>query len=506
VIATADQGEVIAFLSRGDVYGQPGATVERIETHASVVFLVGDRVYKLKRALRYSYLDYSTVEKREAMCRAELLLNRRTAPQLYLGIRAVARESDGALALDGAGEPVDWLVEMARFPQDMLFDRLAEKHKLTPLVMRDLADAIAAFHDGAERCDVTGYSAAMRDIADGNIRNLRFSGATLDPDKIATLAWATAAALARVEPLLDKRGRDGHVRRCHGDLHLRNICLIEGKPGLFDGIEFNEEFIRIDKLYDLAFLLMDLDHRGLDDGASTLFNRYLDWVGDDTGLAVLPLYLSIRAAVRAHVSMAAVGQSRTEQSKPTLVAEASQYLDLALALLAPARPCLVAVGGFSGSGKSTVAHALAPSFRPFPGARILRSDVLRKRLAGVLPETRLPETAYDLAANERVYRALYEEAAEALKRATRPSPMPRSSMRRSATRSRRSLPKRACNFSVSGSRVPLRGCVIALTSGPATPPTRIGRFWRSNSRGMSARSIGASSMQVVRSRASPPPR
>ncbi|HEY7991755.1 MAG TPA: phosphotransferase, partial [Stellaceae bacterium] len=238
--ADADQGDIIEFLSRGGAYGRPGDKVTRIDTHASVVFLVGDRAYKLKRAIRFSYLDYSTVAKREAMCRAEYQLNRRTAPQLYRGVRAVTRNADGALALDAPGEAADWLVEMAQFPQEALFDRLAERHELTPDLMRDLADEIAAFHRAAEPCNGAAIAAVARESLD----NLRRTGAALDQATVAELARRTEAALGRLAPVLAARP----ARRCHGDLHLRNICLIDGKPVLFDGIEFNDSFTCIDPL------------------------------------------------------------------------------------------------------------------------------------------------------------------------------------------------------------------------------------------------------------------
>lgn len=404
--ADADQGDIIEFLSRGEAYGRPGDKVTRIDTHASVVFLVGDRAYKLKRAIRFSYLDYSTVAKREAMCRAEYALNRRTAPQLYRGVRAVTRRADGAFALDAPGEAVDWLVEMAQFPQDALFDRLAERHELTPDLMRDLADAIAAFHHAVERCN----GGAIADVARESLDNLRRTGAALDQATVAELARRTEAALPRLAPTLATRP----TRRCHGDLHLRNICLIDGKPVLFDGIEFNDSFTCIDPLYDLAFLLMDLDHRALPALGNLVFNRYLDRADEEPGIAAMPLYLSIRAGVRAHVSIAALARQNDEAKRSTLASAASRYLDAALAYLEPATPCLVAVGGYSGTGKSTVAQAIASDLSPAPGARLLRSDVIRKRLHGVAPETRLPPSAYDRASNERVYRAVYDMAARTL--------------------------------------------------------------------------------------------
>jgi uncharacterized protein len=403
-----DQESTIEFLSRGAAYGRPHESVQRIDTHASVVFLIGDRAYKLKRGIRFSYLDYSTAEKREAMCRAELALNRRTAPQLYLGICTVTRAPDGALALGGTGQAVDWLVEMRRFPQDDLFDRLAERHALTMPLMVALADEIAAFHNLAEPCGDDDFDTRMQAIVSENLDNLRRTGDELDQRRVADLAAHTRVALDRAAPIL-KRCRS---RRCHGDLHLRNICLIDGRPVLFDGIEFNDAFTCTDPLYDLAFLLMDLDHRDLDDFGNAIFNRYFDRVVEPSSLALLPLYLSVRAGVRAHVSIAALERQGDERNRRVLAQSAARYLDAAIRFLQPAQPRLVAVGGRSGSGKSAVARALAPGFAPAPGARVLRSDVIRKRLHGVAPETRLPKSAYDEASDGRVYRALYAGAAD----------------------------------------------------------------------------------------------
>ncbi|HTQ70251.1 MAG TPA: AAA family ATPase, partial [Acidocella sp.] len=196
----------------------------------------------------------------------------------------------------------------------------------------------------------------------------------------------------------------GAVRRCHGDLHLGNILLLDGHPALFDCIEFSDEFACIDVLYDLAFLLMDLLRGGDAAGASLVANRYLDVSGDEGGLALLPLFIAARAAIRAHISVA---QGKAEK--------AADYLALAAQALRPAWPCLLAVGGFSGSGKSTLAASLAAHLSPMPGARVLRSDVLRKRLAGVAPETRLPESAYTRAASAGVYAHLLALAEAALR-------------------------------------------------------------------------------------------
>jgi aminoglycoside phosphotransferase family enzyme len=409
-----DQREVLAYLAAGESYGLAGATVERIDTHASSVFLVGERAYKLKRAVRYSYLDYATVERRERACRAELALNRRTAPALYLAVRAIRRRADGSLGFDGDGATLDWVVEMRRFDAANLFDRMAEENRLSPLLMRDLADVIAGFHAAAEPSQCEGGSAGIAAVIADNLGNLRAAGATLDQAAVEALAEAWRAEHAAVAALLDRRRAAGKVRRCHGDLHLRNICLFEGKPTLFDAIEFSDAIAIIDVLYDLAFLLMDLAHRGMARLANLVFNRYLDRSGEDmAALAAMPLFLSLRSAIRAHVLSTAAANQPGEQAA-ALLTSARSYLSLARDLLRRQKPRLVAVGGMSGTGKSTLAQALAADFLPAPGARVLRSDVLRKLLQGVPPETLLPQKAYRPAVTRQVYDRIYADAAAAL--------------------------------------------------------------------------------------------
>jgi uncharacterized protein len=405
-----DQQQVVRFLGEAASYGVAGAAVERIDTHISIIFLVGDLAYKLKRVVRFSYLDYSTVELREKFCRAELELNRRTAPALYLRLRAITRAADGTLAFDGAGAVVDWVLEMRRFAQKELFDQLAEHRELTPRLMRDLADVIVDFHATAETVPNRGGRAAMERTIAGNIANLLQASAAPDRAQIHELRAASMAKLSALGDLLDARRDRGRVRRCHGDLHLRNVCLFEGRPTLFDCIEFSDDLSCIDVLYDLAFLLMDLVRRGLDDLANVVFNRYLDLTPDLDGLQALPLFMSVRAAVRSHVAAALSRQSQS----PKAQAEARAYLALAGALIDPHPPLLVAIGGRSGTGKSTLAQALAPDFKPAPGARIIRSDVLRKRLFNVAPETKLSASAYDSATTARVYAALQDQAVATL--------------------------------------------------------------------------------------------
>jgi aminoglycoside phosphotransferase family enzyme/predicted kinase len=390
----AEQEEVIAFLA--------AQAPELVETHISIVFLGPGVAYKLKRAVCFPYLDYSTLALRKKYCAAELVLNRRTAPEIYRCVRAITRAKHGGLEWDGAGEAVDYVLEMARFAQGDLFDAMAQACRLTPCLMRDLADEIWSFHQSAAVVP-GGGAAALRAVAAGNAVALAACCPPLARDAVAALNAATCAALEVRAKLLDERAAAGFVRHCHGDLHLRNIVLWQGRPVLFDGIEFSEEFACIDVLYDLAFLLMDVLHRGEHGFAALLLNRYFDRDGGTEGLAVLPLFMSLRAGIRAHVSVA--------QGKP---AEGVAYLALAQAALAPGAARLVAIGGFSGTGKSTLAAALAPSLPPMPGARVIRSDVLRKRLAGLAPEVRLPAGAYTRDASLRVYAEMLRQAEEAL--------------------------------------------------------------------------------------------
>lgn len=407
------QHEVAAFL--GDPRNHGGAAVERVDTHAAMVFLAGGRAYKLKRAVRYPYLDFSTVERRRAACEAELTLNRRTAPSLYLGVEPVVRRPDGDLAIGGPGDVLDWLVAMRRFPADALFDAMAERGALTPGLMRALADAVAAFHATAERRPDGGGAAAMRGVVDGNIAELRGNPALFPEDRVARLAARSAGALDRMAALLEERRRGGQVRHCHGDLHLRNIVLLDGVPTLFDGIEFDESFAVVDVLYDLAFLLMDLDHRGLRPLGNAVLNRYLEATGDLAGLALLPLFLSVRAAVRAKIAAAVAAVQDDRAAAAGLEREALAYLDHALRALEPPPARLVALGGLSGTGKTRLARALAPALGPAPGAVVLRSDAVRKRLFGVAETDRLPPEAYAPAVTARVYAVLAENARTVLR-------------------------------------------------------------------------------------------
>jgi aminoglycoside phosphotransferase family enzyme/predicted kinase len=406
---------LVDALSRGSAWGLPHATVERVTTHAAVIFLVGERAYKMKRAVRYSFLDFSTPARRRRALEAELALNRRIAPMLYRRLVGVHRMPDGGYGLEGSGRPVEWLLEMRRFDQAALLDRVAQRGELGAATVDALAKAIAEFHDRAERRSDRGGSAGMREVIEGNEKDLgSLAGRVLEAAAVEELNEGTRAEFERRRDLLDQRRREGFVRHCHGDLHLGNIVLLEGRPVLFDCLEFDPALATIDTFYDLGFLLMDLCHRDLRAQAQRLLSGYLDATWDDGGIALLPLFLSVRAAIRAKVQGFVADLEEDHAKRTSEVEAAAGYLRLARNFLRPAPPRLIAIGGVSGTGKSTLARALAPALGRSPGAVLLRSDVTRKKLCGVAPTERLGPEAYDERVSRQVYESLMTRAAALL--------------------------------------------------------------------------------------------
>ncbi|MCG8503989.1 MAG: AAA family ATPase [Sphingomonadales bacterium] len=400
------QAALIDWLASPGVLGD--AAPERIDTHISHVFLTATRAYKLKRALKYPFLDYSTPELRQRYAEAEVAMNRRTAPDLYLGVKPVYR-ANGGFSLTAGSDPVDWLVEMRRFDQGRMFSALAARGELEPAAVARLADAAAAFHREAEpRPDQGGYA-----------------GMVLAYD-VALMAWSNAADEAelaeidgfrrRLERLvlagrrrLEARRRHGFVRYCHGDLHLANVVLEGGRALPFDGIEFSDAIACIDVLYDIAYAVMDLLYFGRRDLAALLLNRYLEATHDYGGVDLLPMFLGLRAVIRA--------MTNRTSGRPEGHEHARRYADLAKQLLdLNPMPRLVAIGGFSGTGKSSLARRLALEIIGGPGAIIVRSDGIRKRLAGVKPEETLPDSAYRADWHARTYQALMRDARRILAR------------------------------------------------------------------------------------------
>jgi len=410
--AETSQQAVIDFLAAPATHG--GAPVKRIDTHAATVFLAGLRAFKIKRAVRFPFLDYSTLDRRKAACIAEIEVNRPFAPAIYRRAMPITRDQDGALAIDGAGEPVEWAVEMRRFDETQTLDHLAGARRIDGALADALGRAVARAHAAVPVNKAAGFAEELSEVIGQNDAELRAAPELFQPQAVNELTHATRAALKRVRALLSLRERVGRVARCHGDLHLGNIVLLDGEPLLFDAIEFDPKIATGDVFYDLAFLLMDLIERGLTPAANIVLNRYLNETRraeDLDALAALPLFLSLRAAIRAKVA----AERRTQTGERAATEQSARdYFALAGKLLAPPPPVLVAVGGLSGSGKSLLARALAADIPPAPGAVVLRSDVERKALFGIAETGRLPETAYSRDVTAQVYTALAGKARRVL--------------------------------------------------------------------------------------------
>lgn len=398
--AINDQAGLVGAFSAGLVDGAPGP-VQRLDTHLSHVFLTDAYAFKLKKAVRLPFVDFRTIEQRRTACAAELEVNRRMAPTLYLSVSPVTLDETGRYGLGGEGRTVDWVVVMRRFDGAHQFDNLARDGALTTGLAVETAQAVARMHGAQAPCPLAGHAADYRAIIAelGRTEAHGASALNLTAGSSALLS-ALEHDLTRVSPLIERRRRGGRVRRGHGDLHLSNICVFEGLATPFDALEFDERMATSDVLYDIAFLLMDLRHFGHADRANAVLNAYWDASGEDEeGLALLGFFMALRSAVMTAVSV--------EQGR---LPDADRYRRLGEACLRRDAPAIVVIGGLSGSGKSTVAKALAPRLPGPAGARLLRSDVLRKHGRGL---SALSPQAYAADARTAVYRDLAAHTAQA---------------------------------------------------------------------------------------------
>ena len=408
--SSAMQDAVFELLGNPATYRLPAAAkITRHHTHAAIVFLAGDRALKVKRAVCYPFLDFSSLDKRKAACEAELAINRKFAPQLYRRVVPITREGTGELALDGTGEPVEWALEMERFDEERTLDRLAQRGELDERLLAKLAVTVVAMHERAEPVEPAPWIAAVEQFIGNNTTIFRRHPELFAETAVIDLGRQSLAALKRLRPVLIERGKQGLIRRGHGDLHLGNIAVLDGEPVAFDALEFDPLIASGDLLYDLAFLLMDLTACGCETAANQLLNGYFSAVrrtADCDGIAALPFFMSLRAAIRAMTTA-----SRLDVTLKTDAQSAKRYFDLAISLLAPAKPIILGIGGLSGTGKSLLAQSLAPSVAPVPGALVFRSDVERKALYGVAENEHLPPAAYRPEVSQNVYRIVIDKAA-----------------------------------------------------------------------------------------------
>ena len=344
-------------------------------------------------------------------------LNQPHAPQIYIGLVPVTKASDGTLAFDGAGVPVEWGVRMHRFRQHDMLDQVAQRGEIDHHLATRLAQMVARSHNRAPHVQIDDMPGVLTSIAQGVSDNLQEFSHELPNEELAVFEDRLKQRISACRRVLMARARSGFVRHCHGDLHLQNIVLMDGTPTLFDAIEFSDRIAQVDVLYDLAFLLADLDHRGLRVTANIVLNRYLFYQNQNLniyGLGLLPLYQSLRHAIRAMVTLHRLEHiDKSERAKA--IENSRAFFSSAFSCLDPVPPRLIAVGGFSGSGKSTLAQNLAPFSGTSPGALHLRSDLERKSYFKVSETDRLDSNCYTQEISDRIYKALYRKARMALK-------------------------------------------------------------------------------------------
>jgi len=405
---------LIRSLEDPAVLGEEAAEAQTLQTHMSWVLLAGPHAYKIKKPVDLGFADFSALERRRHFCREELRVNRRLAPELYLGVVPIYGTPE-APTLDNHGKPIEYAVKMKRFPQDALLGRVLQRDELAVKHIDALVRQIADFH-GRVEVDVDGRGfgtpEAVRKPMEANFED--FPDRARD-DRITAQfkrlrQWSRQQFQAREQDFASRK-RDGFVRECHGDMHLGNMILWNDSVSIFDAIEFNEDLRWIDVQSELAFLVMDLEDRGRADFARRALNGYLEITGDYAGLAVMPYYLTYRALVRAKVAGIRLGQKGIDDRKrQRLQDELCGYVRLADRYSSAPSPKLIITHGVSGSGKTTGSERLVEAL----GAIRIRSDVERKRLFGLDPlvhtESELNEGLYSPQATRRCYGRLAELA------------------------------------------------------------------------------------------------
>lgn len=387
---------------------------DHIRTHCAHIFLIDDKAYKIKSDVRFSYLDMTTLNTRKQLCERELEINAPVLPGIYLAVVPVTMNDMREISIDGSGIVVEWALKMRRFDEENVLENIAIRGDLGIAMAKDMGRSLAEYHSGLSSLNVTDGYLRIQEVQEELHDELGLLDTVFTPEQLGKFEYLGKRTLFKCRHHLDQRAQDGYIKRCHGDLHLRNILMTPEGPTPFDALEFDERMATTDILYDIAFLLMDMVHRDLLAQSNALLNAYLlhSPPKQFEGLRHLPLFLYTRAAIRAMTTaQAAKQQTQVEQ---TLLGQARQYLAEANAYLQNGKPRLVAIGGLSGSGKSSVSGIIATQLCPAPGAVLLRSDAERKKLAGVRESARLPQSYYTKEWSIKVYQILFYKAQMAL--------------------------------------------------------------------------------------------
>lgn len=410
-----DYEQIVAWLEKPGSYPEPTRHVERIETHISQVFVTDRFVYKLKKPVQYSFIDFSSAELRERACRAELQLNRRLAPQTYLSVLPIVARDDGSLHFSGKGRVVDWLVQMRRLPAERMLDRAIESGHVNEVDLHRLAECLTRFYLQAPPVIIRPevYLARLIENVRANFDALQRANPELQSALVAPVHTAQLRLLKSMPEMFAARALDGRIVDGHGDLRPEHICLLD-PPAIFDCIEFSAELRQVDVADELSFLSMECDHLGSGQIGQMLLNDYLHASGDRPSAVLLAFYKSYRACVRAKVAALRARQLPVEQ-RPVYWVACRRYLELANHYLhsVGVRPMVVLVMGLMGSGKSTLARALADEL----GLAIIRTDDVRDQLS---PPSALPaaygQGRYRQEQRDQVYAEQLRQAGERLER------------------------------------------------------------------------------------------
>ncbi|NMF62737.1 adenylyl-sulfate kinase [Brasilonema octagenarum UFV-E1] len=383
--------------------------IELVQTHISYVLLTGDYAYKVKKPMNFGFLDYSTLEKRGHFCQEELRLNQRGAAELYLEVFPVTQVGE-KYQLGGTGEPVEYVLKMLQFPTDALFSKMFEQGRLTEELVEELGRVVAEYHDTKtvtnDYIRSFGEVSQIRAAFDENYEQTeKYINGPQTQKQFEETKQDTDKFFAERGELFKKRIQNNYVRECHGDLHLGNICLWRDKIWLFDCIEFNEPFRFVDVMFDVAYAVMDLEGQQRPDLSNAYLNTYLEVTGDWEGLQVLPIYLSRQSYVRAKVTSFLLDDPSVPASvKEEVSKKAANYYKQAWEYTKPRQGRVILMSGLSGSGKSTTARYLARQL----GAIHVRSDAVRKHLAGIPLMKRGGDDLYTPEMTEKTYTRLLE--------------------------------------------------------------------------------------------------
>ncbi|MGB3533898.1 MAG: AAA family ATPase [Microcoleaceae cyanobacterium] len=383
--------------------------IQLCQTHISFIFLTGDFAYKIKKSVNLGFLDFSTIEKRQYFCNQELRMNQALAPNLYLEVLPITQQNNKFSFGNDSNHIVEYALKMRQFPQEDLLINRFKNNQITLQQIEELGQVVAKFHLAAPTNDdilKLGQVENIRHSINQNFEQAeKYIGIAQTQKQYDETKQFSQHFFEQRQALFNQRINNHWIRECHGDLHLKNICIFEDKITLFDRIEFNQEFRFVDVMYDVAFLVMDLEARGRTDLSYQFLNTYIEITGDWEGLQILPFYLSRQAYVRAKVNSIMLDDTTiSEEDKIAIIQDAKHYYQLAWQYTQQQHGGMIIMSGLSGSGKSTIARKLSQ----FMGAIQIRTDAVRKHLGGISLHEKGGDELYTSEMTQKTYSRLLE--------------------------------------------------------------------------------------------------